>query len=215
MAATEVILLERVDKLGAMGEVVSVKPGYARNFLLPQGKALRATTANRAYFEAERTALEAANAQRRDAAAKRAEALDGLMVSLVRQAGERGQLYGSVAARDIAEALSAEAGEAITKGQVALDANIRTIGLFEVEIVLHPEVRVAVTVNVARTPAEAELQAKTGRAAIATEEEDAPAPESATPEVAGEAAPSESEAAAPAEPAEEAAGQPAEEETKA
>lgn len=171
MAATEIILLERVDKLGAMGDVVRVRPGYARNFLLPQGKALRATAANKAYFEAQRTRLEAENTARREGATARAGVLEGILITLIRQAGERGQLYGSVAARDIVEGMADQLDQIITKGQVNLPTNIRSIGLFPVEIILHPEVRVSITVNIARTPTEAELQAKTGRVAVVVEEE--------------------------------------------
>ncbi|WP_448586125.1 50S ribosomal protein L9 [Thermaurantiacus sp.] len=155
----EVILLERVEKLGRIGDVVSVKPGYARNFLLPRGKALRATEANRRKFEAERAAIEAENARRRAAAEAEAKAIDGLSLVLIRQASNAGALYGSVAARDIAEAL-AGLGHRIAKSAVVLDRPIKTLGLHAVRIVLHPEVSVAVTANVARSPEEAELQAK-------------------------------------------------------
>ncbi len=155
----EVILLERVEKLGAMGDTVRVKDGYARNFLLPKGKALRATKANKEKFEAERAALEARNAERRDSAQGDAGSLEGASYVILRQAGEAGQLYGSVAPRDIAAAAS-EAGTAVNRTQVLLDAPIKTIGLFTVRIALHPEVVVPVTVNVARSEDEAEAQAR-------------------------------------------------------
>ncbi|MFQ3596099.1 MAG: 50S ribosomal protein L9 [Sphingomonadaceae bacterium] len=155
----EVILLERVEKLGRIGDVVTVKPGYARNFLLPRGKALRATEANRAKFEAQRTHLEAENAKRREAAEAEARTIDGLSFVLIRQASNAGALYGSVAARDIAEAL-AEAGHKVARQAVVLDRPIKTLGLHSVKVSLHPEVSVMVTANVARSPEEAELQAQ-------------------------------------------------------
>ncbi len=164
---TQVILLERVEKLGAMGEVVSVKPGYARNYLLPQAKALRATKENIAYFEAQKAHLQKANAEKKAEAEKIATKVEGAKVVIIRQASEGGQLYGSVTSRDIAEALAAESKQTITRGQVYLNTNVKTIGLFQVEVILHPEVKVKVTVNVARTPDEAEIQAKTGKAVIA------------------------------------------------
>ncbi len=164
---TQVILLERVEKLGAMGEVVSVKPGYARNYLLPQAKALRATKENIAYFEAQKAHLQKANAEKKADAEKIAKKVEGAKVIIVRQASEGGQLYGSVTSRDIAEVLTAESKQTITRGQVYLNTNVKTIGLFQVEIILHPEVKLKVTVNVARTPDEAEIQAKTGKAVIA------------------------------------------------
>lgn len=192
MASTQVILLERVDKLGSMGEVVTVKPGYARNYLLPQRKALRATDENKAYFEAQRAVLEAENEKRRKEAAKGSEKIDGLTISIIRQAGERGQLYGSVAARDISSALAEESGQSITRGMVDLKVNIKMIGLFPVEIVLHPDVRVNVTVNVARTQDEAQMQAKTGKAIISAQdgaEEEKPKEAEAEAEVEVEVAP--------------------------
>jgi large subunit ribosomal protein L9 len=155
----QVILLERVEKLGRIGEIVSVKPGYARNFLLPRGKALRATDANKARFEAQRSQLEAENAKRREAAEVEARSIDGLSFILIRQASNAGALYGSVAARDIAEAL-AEAGHKVTRQSVVLDRPIKTLGLHSVKVSLHPEVAVNVTANVARSPEEAELQAR-------------------------------------------------------
>ena len=155
----DVILLERVENLGQMGQVVKVRPGYARNYLLPQKKALRATEANLAYFEKQRTQLEAANLSRKKDADQVAQKLDGISVVVIRQAGESGQLYGSVSARDIADGVT-EAGFTVTRGQVVLDKAIKTLGLYKLRVVLHPEVSVHVTVNVAQSPEEAEMQAK-------------------------------------------------------
>lgn len=168
----QVILLERVENLGELGQEVTVKPGFARNYLLPQGKALRATTDNVAYFEKERAAIEAANAKRRDAAQTEAKKLDGLTVDLIRQASESGQLYGSVTARDIAEIIRETTDIAVRRGQVDLNLNLKTIGLFTVPVTLHAEVKVDVTVNIARTADEAETQRQTGKAAITSDEED-------------------------------------------
>jgi large subunit ribosomal protein L9 len=165
--ATQVILLERVEKLGVMGDVVTVKPGYARNFLIPQAKALRATKENIAYYEAQKAHLTKLNADKKSAAEKTAKAIEGTKVVLIRQASEGGQLYGSVAARDIAEALSEESKQAISRGMVTLNAAIKTIGVFKVEVVLHSEVKVQISVNIARTAAEAATQEKTGKAVIA------------------------------------------------
>lgn len=155
----DVILLERVEKLGNIGDVVSVKPGYARNYLLPRNKALRANDANKARFEANRAVIEAENAKRRETAQSDAKGLEGKSVILIRQASNVGQLYGSVAARDLAEALVAD-GAKVTKNQVVLDRPIKTLGIHDVRVALHPEVSVTVQVNVARSPEEAELQAK-------------------------------------------------------
>ena len=155
----EVILLERVEKLGAIGDVVKVKNGFARNFLLPNGKALRANEANRKVFEANRERLEAQNAERRSAAEKDSKKIDGATVQLIRQASNVGQLYGSVSARDLAEALEAQ-GHKLAKNQIVLDRPIKSIGMQEVRVALHPEVSVTVRVNVARSPEEAELQAQ-------------------------------------------------------
>jgi large subunit ribosomal protein L9 len=155
----ELILLERVEKLGQMGQVVKVKPGFARNYLLPQKKALRSTKENLAYFESRRVQLEAANLERRTEAAEIGGKLEGLQLVIVRQAGESGQLYGSVSAGDIAEAVTA-AGFTIGKRQVVLDRPIKSTGLHSVRIVLHPEVSVTVTANVAQSAEEAELRAK-------------------------------------------------------
>src|SRR5690348_18098716 len=155
----EVILLERVEKLGQMGQVVKVRPGFARNYLLPQKKALRATKENLAIFEKQRAQLEAANLARRGDAEQVAQKLNGISVVVIRQAGESGQLYGSVTARDIAQAVT-EAGFTIGKGQVTLDKAIKTLGLYPMRVRLHPEVAVQVTVNVAQSAEEAEMQAK-------------------------------------------------------
>lgn len=155
----EVILLERVEKLGQMGQVVKVRPGFARNYLLPQKKALRATKENLAIFEKQRAQLEAANLARRGDAEQVAQKLNGISVVVIRQAGESGQLYGSVTARDIAQAVT-EAGFTIAKGQVTLDKAIKTLGLYPMRVRLHPEVAVQVTVNVAQSAEEAEMQAK-------------------------------------------------------
>jgi large subunit ribosomal protein L9 len=155
----ELILLERVENLGQMGQVVKVRPGFARNYLLPQKKALRATKENLAYFEKQRTQLEAQNLKRKGEAEDVAKKLDGLKVVLVRQAGESGQLYGSVSARDIADAITA-AGFTVEKRQVILDKQLKTLGLHKLRVGLHPEVAVTVTVNVAQSEEEAEMQAK-------------------------------------------------------
>jgi large subunit ribosomal protein L9 len=155
----DIILLERVDKLGGIGDVVRVRNGFARNFLLPQGKAMLATDSNKQRFERERAAIEARNAKARAAAEVDAQAVDGAVYVLIRQAGETGQLYGSVAARDVAAAAAA-AGHAIERKHVVLNNPIKTIGLHTVEVRLHPEVPVNVSVNVARSPDEAERQAR-------------------------------------------------------
>ncbi|HVF84245.1 MAG TPA: 50S ribosomal protein L9 [Sphingomicrobium sp.] len=155
----DVILLERVEKLGGIGDVVSVKNGFARNYLLPRKKALRANEANRKVFEANRARIESDNAERRTAAEASAKGVDGKTVQLIRQASNTGQLYGSVSARDIIDALDAD-GAKVTKSQVVLDRPIKAIGMHEIRIALHPEVAVTVKVNVARSPEEAELQAQ-------------------------------------------------------
>ena len=157
----EIILLERVEKLGQMGDVVKVKPGYARNFLLPQGKALRANKANLEKFETEKSQREADNLARRSDAETEAGKMDGLAVSMVRAASEMGQLFGSVTSRDISEAVT-EAGFTITRNQVIMEKSIKTLGLHETRVRLHPEVTVTVTVNVARSLDEAETQLRTG-----------------------------------------------------
>jgi large subunit ribosomal protein L9 len=155
----EVILLERVEKLGAIGDVVKVKNGFARNYLLPNKKALRANDSNRKLFEANRARIEEDNATRRADAEKGSRSVDGKTVQLIRQASNTGQLYGSVSARDIVEALEA-VGAKVTKSQVVLDRPIKAIGVHEVKVALHPEVSVTVKVNVARSPEEADLQAQ-------------------------------------------------------
>ena len=155
----ELILLERVEKLGQMGQLVKVRPGFARNYLLPQKKAMRATKENLAYFETQRAQLEANNLERRSEAGEIGARLEGLTVVLVRQAGESGQLYGSVSARDVSDAVTA-AGFTIEKRQVVLERPIKTLGLHPVRVVLHPEVSVTVTVNVAQSAEEADMQAR-------------------------------------------------------
>ena len=153
----ELILLERVENLGQMGQVVKVRPGYARNFLLPQKKALRATKENRAYFETQRSQLEAQNLKRKGEAEQVAAKLDGTHVVVIRQAGESGQLYGSVSARDIAEAVTA-AGFSIARSQVVLERPIKSLGLYKTRVVLHPEVSATVTANIAQSSEEAVMQ---------------------------------------------------------
>jgi large subunit ribosomal protein L9 len=158
----EVMLLERIEKLGLMGDVVKVKAGYARNYLLPQKKAVRATEANRKKFEEQRSQLEATNLELRKEAEKVAARMGELMIVLIRQAGEAGQLYGSVNARDIAEGVT-EAGFTVRRQQVWLNEPIKALGTHPVSVSLHPEVIVEVTINVARSEDEAALQARTGR----------------------------------------------------
>jgi len=155
----DVILLERVEKLGAIGDVVSVKNGFARNYLLPNKKALRANEANKKVFEANRAQIEADNANRRSDAEKASKGIDGKTITLIRQASNTGQLYGSVSARDLAEILN-EDGAKLAKNQIVLDKPIKTIGVSTVRVALHPEVSVTIKVNVARSPEEAELQAQ-------------------------------------------------------
>lgn len=164
--ATQVILLERIEKLGAMGDVVNVKPGYARNFLLPQNKALRATESNIAYFETQKAVLKKADDERKAAAQKRAKPIDGKTIALIRQAGETGQLYGSVNAKDIADAVEATTGEKIERNMVEMNTNFKEIGLFPLNIVLHAEVKANITINIARTEDEAKAQEKSGKALI-------------------------------------------------
>ena len=155
----EIILLERVEKLGQMGDVVNVKDGYARNYLLPKGKALRANKANRARFEEQRVQLEAANLENQKEARSVAEKIDGNQYIIIRQAGESGQLYGSVSTRDVASLIT-EGGASVTRNQVILERPIKLLGLHDVRVVLHPEVSLNVVVNVARTEEEAERQAR-------------------------------------------------------
>lgn len=197
----QIILLERVEKLGQMGDIVTVKPGYARNFLLPRGKALRANKANMAKYEQDKAELVAKNDKAKGEALKLAETMEGVAVSIVRAASEMGQLFGSVSARDIATALS-EAGHEIDRRQVVMDKAIKTLGLFDMRIVLHAEVSVSITINIARSLEEAETQLASGKAVIASDaleddddvvemveaaaEEEAPAEEDAPAEEAGE-----------------------------
>ena len=155
----DVILLERVEKLGAIGDVVKVKDGFARNFLLPRKKALRANEANKKVFEANRERIVADNAARRTDAEAEAKTLEGVSVTLIRQSSNTGQLYGSVAVRDLVEALVTD-GHKVDKSQIVLDRPIKAIGLYDVKVALHPEVAVTVKVNVARSPEEAEMQAQ-------------------------------------------------------
>ena len=202
----QIILLERVEKLGQIGDVVTVKPGYARNFLLPRGKALRANKANLERFEADKAELVAKNDKARGEAMAVAENMKGTAVSIVRAASEMGQLFGSVNARDISAAL-VEAGHEIDRRQVIMDKALKTLGLFDMRVKLHAEVEVDVTVNIARSLEEAETQLASGKAVIASElldaEEEAPVVEAAAEEAAAEEAPVE-EAAAEDAPAEEA-----------
>lgn len=166
----EVILLERIERLGQLGQVVKVRPGFARNFLLPQNKALRATKANLDQFEKQREKLEAQNAAARDKAQKFATEMDKITIAVIRQASETGHLYGSVSARDISEAAKADK-HAIERAQVQIDQPIKTLGLFPVKVKLHPEVAITITVNVARSPEEAAVQLQKGEAVIKAAEE--------------------------------------------
>jgi large subunit ribosomal protein L9 len=169
----EVILLERIDSLGNLGEKVRVKPGYARNYLLPQGKALRATEKNVAYFESQKAALEKLNAEKRAEAEKAAKKLEGLKVVVIRHASEAGHLYGSVASRDIAEAINETGKGSVQRNQVTANVALKTLGLFPVTVALHPEVKVEITVNIARSQEEAKAQEKSGKALIAAEQQSA------------------------------------------
>ncbi len=174
----KVILLERVEGWGALGDVVNVKDGYARNYLLPRSKALRANSANLKVFEAQRAEIEARNARAKADAGKSGENLDGTSYVLIRQAGESGQLYGSVAGRDVADAVNAEGGK-VERSMIVLNKPIKTLGLHEVKVRLHPEVIVTVTLNIARSQDEAERQAR-GENVIASQfEEDRLADEEA------------------------------------
>lgn len=172
----QIILLERVEKLGQLGDVVTVKPGYARNFLLPQGKAIRASKTNLEKFEQERADRETQNANQRSDAESRASSMSDLTVNLVRAASEMGQLFGSVSSRDIATAVT-EAGHAVDKRQVVMDKAIKTLGLFPIRVNLHSEVSITVTVNIARSLEEAETQAQLGRAVISSDQDDEDEPE--------------------------------------
>jgi large subunit ribosomal protein L9 len=171
MADVELILLQRVEKLGQMGDMVKVKPGFARNYLLPQKKALRASKDNLARFEQERVQLQAQNLKRREEAERVAERVSGLSVVIIRQAGESASLYGSVSARDIADATTA-AGLTVTRSQVMLEHPIKTLGLARVRVALHPEVSIPVIVNVARSQEEAERQARGERVGAEAEAEE-------------------------------------------
>ncbi len=195
----QVILLERIERLGQMGDIVAVKAGYARNYLLPQGKALRATKANREHFEEQRAQLETQNLTRRTEAETLAERLDGLAVVLIRQAGESGQLYGSVTASDISDAVTAT-GFTLDRRQVAIDRPIKELGLHDIRVTLHPEVRVIVKANVAQSQESAVQQAAAAEPG-----------EPATPPVTEP----EPEATEDAEDAEAAAGPPPNQEAEA
>lgn len=170
MSAVQVILLERVDNLGDLGETVNVKPGFARNYLFPQNKALRATKNNLAYFEAQKKEIEKKNEANRKEAEKRSKGLEGLMVNIIRHASESGQLYGSVSSRDIAESISEHTKEKLARNTVDMNQAYKTIGIFPVIISLHPEVKIELTINIARSEEEAKMQAKTGKALIAENE---------------------------------------------
>ncbi len=206
----QIILLERIEKLGQMGDLVNVKPGYARNYLLPQGKALRANKANMERFESERAQREADNLTQRSEAETEAKKMDGLAVNMVRAASEMGQLFGSVTSRDIAEGVT-EAGFTIDRSQVVMDRAIKALGLTETRIRLHPEVSVSVIVNIARSLAEAETQLKTGIAVtgeVNDEADDAPAEQQAShaeANAANDAAATSDDAASDAENAGDAA----------
>ncbi len=171
MAAVELILLQRVENLGQMGDVVKVKPGYARNYLLPEKKALRANKANLAHFETQRAQLEAQNIKRREEAERLAERVVGLTVVIIRQAGESGSLYGSVSARDVADSCT-EHGLTVNRSQVVLEHPIKSLGLAKVRVMLHPEVSISVTVNVARSAEEAARQARGERVTGEVEDEE-------------------------------------------
>ena len=189
----QIILLERVEKLGQMGDLVTVKPGFARNFLLPQGKALRANKANMERFESEKSQREADNLKLKSEAEAEAKKMDGLAVSMVRAASEMGQLFGSVTSRDISDAVT-EAGFTISRSQVIMEKSIKALGLTDTRIRLHPEVTVTVIVNVARSLDEAETQLKTGVAVtggiqdVEDEVEEVAAAPAAAPEAAAEEA---------------------------
>ena len=199
---TEIILLERVESLGQMGDVVKVKSGYARNFLFPQKKALRATKSNVAYFETQKKVLEGNNLKKREEAEKLAKKIDGLKVVVIRQAAEAGQLFGSVTSRDIAEAVTA-AGTKIDRTQVQMNQAYKLIGLFPVSVVLHPEVKVQVTLNIARSEEEAKTQEKTGKALIASSGREEAAAEAAAKAEAAKAKAAEAFETAPSEEAAE------------
>lgn len=198
----DVILLQRIEKLGQMGQVVKVKPGFARNYLLPQKRALRATDANRARFEKQRAQLEAINLSRREEAQKISGKVEGLTVVIIRQAGETGHLYGSVSPRDVAAAATA-GGVTIDRAQVLMDRPIKMLGLHPVRVALHPEVVVTITANVAKSAEEAETQKKAGGFVPPTTEEQPSLDEvlaEADEAAAGEAEPAEAKPEAEAKP---------------
>ncbi len=198
MSQMDVILLQRIESLGQMGDVVKVKPGYARNYLLPEKKALRATKANREYFDKQRAQLEAQNLKAKgEAEAVAAKMGDTFSVIVIRSAGETGQLYGSVATRDVAEAVT-KAGVTINRSQVLLVQPIKELGLFKTRIALHPEVSVTITVNVAQSEEEAKLQAEGKAVRRNADAEEAPAAEAAPAEAPAEAAPESPAEEAPA-----------------
>jgi large subunit ribosomal protein L9 len=202
----DIILLEKINKLGSMGDVVNVRDGYARNFLLPQKKALRATKDNMAYFEKQKSALEKVNAEKRSAAEKEAKKIEGAVLPLIRQASESGQLYGSVAARDIADLLNESFDVKIERSMIDLNQNFKTLGLFSVVVMLHPEVAADITLNIARSMEEADVQKKTGKALIASEvEEEERKAEKAESEAKAQEAAEAAEAQAEAEAEENAA----------
>lgn len=200
----QVILLERVENLGQMGDVVNVKPGFARNFLLPRQKALRATKENVVYFDTQKKILEAESLKKKGEAEKVAKKVDGLKIAIIRQASEAGQLYGSVTARDIADGV-VEKGFKIDRTQVTMDRNYKLLGLYPVKVWLHPEVSVEITINIARSAEEAKLQEEKGEALIvkSDREHEASLAEAAIKKLEAEEA--AAKAAAAAAPAEEAA----------
>lgn len=182
----QVILLERVENLGQMGDVVTVRPGYARNFLLPRQKALRATKDNIAFFDGKKKELEAQNLKRREEAVQVSAKIEGLKVALIRQASEAGQLYGSVTGRDIADAVTAK-GFKIDRSQIVMDRAYKLLGLYPVKVFLHPEVSVEITINIARSEEEAKLQEERGEALIMKDERTLRAEERAAEAAAREA----------------------------
>jgi large subunit ribosomal protein L9 len=203
MAAMEVILLPRIEKLGQMGQVVRVKPGYARNYLLPRRKAIRATDENKAKYEKQRAQLEANNLAKRQEAEAISGKVEGITVIIIRQAGETGQLYGSVSARDVAAAAT-KAGVTIDRNQILMDRPLKDLGLHPVRVALHPEVIVTITANVAKSEEEAELQRKAGHAIVGTAVDEAPTLDEMLEQAelaaaGGEAAPAEGDASEKAE----------------
>lgn len=194
----QVILLQRVENLGQMGDVVTVRPGYARNFLLPRQKALRATKENIAFFDGQKKELEAQNLKRREEAQKVSGKMEGLKVALIRQASEAGQLYGSVTARDIADAVTAK-GFKIDRNQVTMDRAYKLLGLYPVKVYLHPEVVVEVTINIARSEEEAKIQEERGEALIVKDDRTLRAEERAAEAAAAAEAKQAADAAAAAE----------------